>query len=116
MDLTLIFYYRTFDRTSNKQFVKTSAYEKVGVNFRDTGDGTAIEFPVGCSLPVLRSMRNVTMESDRWFAASKNVPEGSIAKFLGVLPSVETCPIGSSLPAVWSILKAAMLSCPRFEP
>ena len=51
-----------------------------------TGVGTSVTLPVGESSPVCSSMRNVTIVSVSWLAASRNLPVGSIAKLRGVLP------------------------------
>ena len=54
-------------------------------NFTHTGVGTGVTARVGWSRPVRGSMRNVTMVSVSWFAASRNLPVGSMPKLRGVL-------------------------------
>ena len=56
------------------------------LTFTQTGVGTCAMCPVGRSFPVRASMRNVTIVSVSWLAASKNLPVGSIPKLRGVFP------------------------------
>src|SRR5688572_11331113 len=92
--------------------LRRQRFQSVG---KHPGDGTRAICPVGLNRPLARSIENATMESDRWLAAKRNFPDGSIAKFRGVFPPLGTCSIGSSRPDATSNLKEAMLSCPRLE-
>ena len=68
------------------------------------------------SLPLAGSMANTTTSSEIWWAASRNLPLGSILKSRGSLPPLGTFSTSVvSLPVLWSTEKAAMLSWPRLE-
>ena len=84
-------------------------------NSKQTGEGTFTDFPVGVSFPEALLILKTTIESERWFAASKYPPDGSIAKLRGVFPPDETCSISCNFPVFLSILQQTMLSCPRFD-
>ncbi len=81
-----------------------------------TGLPTFTVWPVGLSVPSWGSMRKTTIVSESMFSARRRDPVGSIAKLRGFLPWVGSKPTGLSLPVVGSMVKIAMLSCPRFEP
>src|SRR5207245_1609695 len=85
-------------------------------NFTQTGEGTSGTLPFGVKRPVLASIRKTTRLSESWLATTIYEPVGSIAKFRGVFPCVETSSTGVSVPFPASIANTAMLSCPRFEP
>ena len=82
---------------------------------RQTGVGTRHTCPAGVSVPVSGSIRKVTIVPLSRLAASRNVPDASIAKLRGFLPCVYSWPTGCRVP-VSPMTKAAMLLCPRFEP
>src|SRR5260370_39227338 len=89
---------------------------RTATNVRHTGAGTSTPSPVGVSLPVVASIRNTTMFPDSWFAASRNLPAGSIVKLRGVFPIVGNSPMSLSVPLTRSIANAVTLSTPaRFE-
>jgi hypothetical protein len=85
-------------------------------NLTHTGMLTCKVVPVGVRRPVVGSIRKRTMLFEFWFAAMSQDPVGSIPKLRGVLPWVDTCSTGVSVPFAWSMVKTAMLSWPRFEP
>src|SRR5260370_30844382 len=90
---------------------------RTATNVRHTGAGTSTPSPVGVSLPVDASIRNTTMFPDSWFAASRNLPAGSIGKLRAVFPIVGNSPISLSGPLTRSIANPVTLSTPaRFEP
>ena len=62
-----------------------------------------------------QSRRKTTIELESWFAATSHLPDGSMAKLLGVRPPVGTCVTGVSPPASPAIAKTAISSSPRFE-
>src|SRR5262249_44717656 len=63
------------------------------------GEGTLSASPVAASFPVAGSIRNSTMEFEFWFSASRNLPEGSMAKWRGSLPPVGTSSTCVSVPS-----------------
>src|SRR4051794_38571671 len=71
-----------------RTWITAPRHRATGTNSTHTGLGTCATVPVGASLPDSASILNTTTVSDPWFAASRNVPVGSIAKLRGVLPWV----------------------------
>src|SRR5579859_3706131 len=58
-----------------------------GMNiFRQAGVGTWVLCSVSARRPLRWSMRKIVMRSESWFATSKKVPVGSMAKLRGVWP------------------------------
>ena len=67
------------------------------------------------SLPEFWLMRNGTTESEFWLPTSMILPDGSMLKPRGIEPCVDVQPIGFNMPVDWSMPKAAIVLCPRFE-
>src|SRR6266851_6836770 len=81
-------------------------------NVTQTGAGASTMSPVGDRRPVAESIRNVTMLSDSWLAARRNLPVGSMAKLRGVLPMVGYSFLSWSVPLAGSIENAEMVWMP----
>src|ERR1700740_2214878 len=77
-----------------------------------TGAGTSAISPVGVRAPVMESMRKMTMLSDAWLAARRNLPVGSMAKLRGVFPMVGYSSLSFRVPFAGSMEKVLMESMP----
>jgi endonuclease-8 len=84
-------------------------------NARLTGEITPPVSPTLLKRPDLESIRKVTMLSESWFAASRNLPLGSMAKQRGLFPPLATVSTISRVPLVGLIRNIAIVSGPRLE-
>ena len=73
---------------------KTEFYK----NFRQTGVGIST-FPTSFNSPVSIFILKMKIESEFWLATHKNSPVGSMAKFLGKSPLVDSVLMNDKVPS-----------------
>ena len=81
-----------------------------------TGYGTSILPPVYSKVPLFLLIAKVNISPESWLAAWIKLPKGSIEKFLGVFPRVDSWPTFSNFLPLSKTLNIAKLSCPLFDP
>src|SRR3954465_168579 len=89
-------------------------FHQLSRNFRQTGLGILLSFPVGFNNPEAGSIEKITILPVSRLATSKKWPPGSITKLRGCFPFTETICFVASLPSFRISNTAIVLDVPRF--